>query len=154
MRSSQLDANMMNDKRKNQHTLPSRQLAQVFRFSASDLAANRAGFMSRAQEWGVPLWMRDRFGWVRDYLHFQPKRRRIAKHICGKIHIQQQLHEVHGGRFQIDWRSLTLAGHTERFPLSPAQYRLLSEGVTYHIYYDVQEGILLSLERAVEGCNP
>ena len=142
---------MTKAKRKNQYTLPSRQLAKAFRFSAADLASNRAGFVTDAQRWNLPMFIRW-LGWVGEDLSYSSKNRPIATRICGKIKIQQKLHEVHGGRFQVQWRRLTVEGRDESFSLSQEQASLLSDGLVYHLYYDSRNGNLLSLERATTGC--
>lgn len=143
----------MNAKRKNQHTLPNRQLARIFNFSAQDLSANRAGFISRAQEWGIPLWIRRIFGNIGTGITLKAARRPTVAHICGRAkldYVQQQIHS----HFHTDIReSHYLYIADIRFLLTAAQHRAIGEGMSYHVYFRPQSKHILSLERAIHGCN-
>lgn len=146
----------MGEKQKHQHTLPNRQLAKIYGFSAADLSANQAGFMSLAQEWRIPLWARTSINWAtqsRLMKLFSDKIRRRAEHLCGKIILEYQLHEVHGGRFQMNSYTLVVESYPQRFVITAEQYRVLSDAVHYHVYYDAEMGQILSLKRAMNNCN-
>ena len=150
---SRLGASMMKDKRKNQHTLPNRQLARIFNFSAQDLAANRAGFMSRAQKWGIPLWIRRIFGNIGTGFVLRKPRRSAVAHICGRAkleYVQQQIHSHFHTDIQ-EYHYLHVAD--TRFLLNAQQHRAIGEGIVYHVYYAPQTRQILSLERAINRCN-
>ncbi|MDQ7025758.1 MAG: hypothetical protein Q9P44_09380 [Anaerolineae bacterium] len=144
---------MMNDKRKNHYTLPNRQLARIFNFSAQDLAANRAGFMSRAQEWGIPLWIRRVFGNIGIGISAKAARRPTVAHICGRVKLDYVQRQTHS-HFHTDIREyhyLLIADM--RFLLTATQHRAIGEGMTYRVYFMPQSKHILSLERSISGCN-
>lgn len=147
-------------KRKRQHTLPNRQVAQAFTFSADDLAANRIGFMTRAQEWGVPLALRGIFSTIEQsrlirLLTFS--RRKQVDHCCGRIRLQRELREIWNSRrvdvYEI--HRLMIGDYPIHFPLNRQQYQALTAGIPYHVYYLAHTASMyqvLSLERALDGC--
>ena len=143
----------MSVKRKNQHTLPNRQLARIFNFSAQDLAANRAGFMSWAQVWGIPLWVRRLSSRLGSIMTWRTTRRPKVLHVCGKASLNYVQQEIHAP-FHSDIRELHfLFVDDTRFLLTPYQYRAIGEGIPYHIYYVPQSKRILSIERAIPGCD-
>lgn len=141
------------DKRKRQHTLPNRRLARVFRFSAADLAANRNGYITRAQLWQLPLWLRGSFQRAREWLGAGPvKRRHPAAQICGRAKLrykQLQIQSIFHADF-VEVHELEI--NQMVFRLSPKQYQAIGEGVVYRLYYDAEHKHILSLERALHGC--
>lgn len=144
----------MSEKTKRQHTLPNRQLAKAFAFSADDLAANRLGFISRAQAMSLPLWARANFNGVLEHSFLRrllPTLKKLGK-ACGKISLEVPLHDVHGGRFQIASHVLSLKEANLRFRLTQAQYQVLKNGMSYQIYYEEEPLQILSLE-SINHCN-
>jgi len=149
---------MTESKTKRQHTLPDRRLARAFNFTASDLAANRAGFMSSAQEWGLGLRLRRWLGWLDDVLPlhwFTASRRQTLHHICGRAHISYKQREIYAP-FHVDLievHTVEFEGSDMRFVLSPQQHQAIAERVSYHVYFDLETKQILSLERAIHGCD-
>ena len=143
-------------KRKQQHTLPNRQLARIFQFSAQDLASNRAGFMSRAQEWELALWLRRLFGWVDDLLPLRwltPTRRKRVEHLCGKIRLEYVQHQIQAPFHSDIHESHYLYIGANRFSVTAQQYHSVAENVVFHVYCSSQTRKILSLERAIHGCG-
>lgn len=137
----------MSEKPKRQHSLPNRQLARVFHFTAEDLAANRAGFITKAQEWGVPLWLRN----APFFRHITSNRRKIET-LCGKAKLQYKQLQI-SSLFHADIVEVYLLNiNGFEFRLKPEQYRIISEGIHYWVYYTAANKQILSLERAIQGC--
>lgn len=128
-------------KKSKHHHIPSLRFAKAFNFTSEDLAANRLGFVTREQEWRLPLISRPI---VSPILKLLPtKRRNAVEHMCGDISV--------GRNF------LTVKNYHTKFRLSDRQYELLSheQDVTYHIYYVLvtyDEYRIVSMERADDGC--
>ena len=134
-------------KAKHQHSLPNRQLARAFNFSAEDLAANRVGYITKAQEWGIPLWFRD-FPIIRSISSSRNK----LETICGKAKLQYKQFQI-SSLFHADIVEVYLLNiNNFEFRLKPQQYRIISEGLHYWIYYAPETKQILSLERAIQGC--
>lgn len=147
---------MIDEKRKREAEIPDYRLAKQFNFSANDLSANRAGYMTFAQEWGVPLWVRGRVGWMSDFLpyrQFSRSLRREVGEVCGKVQLSERLHEVSGGRFQVNFRKLLIEGSDLTFGVTSEQARSIVVGNRYVIYYEKNSKQLLSLERIVGKCE-
>jgi hypothetical protein len=143
---------MMSDKRKNQHTLPNRQLARIFNFSAQDLAANRAGFMSQAQKWGVALWLRRLFNVGTDIASRKSRHPTIA-HICGRAKLEYVQQHIHS-HFHTDMQEFHYLHIADtRFLVNAQQHRAIGEGIRYRVYFVPETNQILSLERAINGCN-
>ena len=139
-------------KRKRQHTLPNRQLARVFRFSASDLAANRAGFITRAQEWGFPLWVR----WLGDLpvlSRLAHSRRRQVMSLCGRAKLSYKQFQITSMFYADMIEAHSLSIEHQNFRLTARQYQAIGEGLLYRVYYVPETNAILSLERAINGCN-
>ena len=144
---------MTNEKDKNQHTLPNRQMARIFNFSAQDLAVNRAGFMSRAQAWGIPLWVRRMVGNLGSGIPFRLSQRARISRICGRARLDYVQRQTHS-HFHTDIREYHyLYINDRRFLLTPAQHRIIGEGMPYHVYYEPESLLILSIERAINGCS-
>jgi len=139
---------MIDDKPKRQHSLPNRQLARAFNFSAEDLAANRAGFITWAQEWGIPLFLRAApfFGTIKS------KRRKIET-LCGKVRLEYKQFQI-VSLFHADIIEVFLLSiNGVDFCIRPHQYHIISEGLLYRVYYSPDTKQILSLERALQGCS-
>lgn len=128
-------------KKSKRHHIPSLRLAKAFHFTSEDLAANRLGFVTREQEWCLPLISRPI---VSPILKLLPtKRRNSVEHMCGDISV---------------WRNfLTVKNYHTKFRLTETQYDLLTheQGMTYHVYYVLvtyDEYRIVSMERADNGC--
>ncbi|MEL6405506.1 MAG: hypothetical protein AAFN11_05565 [Chloroflexota bacterium] len=141
-------------KSKRQHTLPNRQLARAFAFSAADLAANRHGYITRAQSWQIPLWIRGTFQSVQERLGFsESKRRQIAASICGRATLRYRQHQIES-IFHADFVEIhELEINNMVFRLSAHQHTAIADGVVYRLYYDADTKHILSLERAFNGCQ-
>lgn len=145
------------NKTKRQHTLSSRRLAQVFRFSAADLSANRAGYMTRAQEWGIPLWMRSTFSRLETSSLIKSltfSRRQKVDSCHGRVRLFRELKEIWNLR-RIDVYTvhyMTVDGYDIRLPLTQEQHQQVQEGIAYDVYYLCHTSTryqVLSLERAI-----
>ena len=142
----------MGDKKGRQSPLPDYRLAKAFKFTSADLTTNRLGFMTRTQEWALPVWSESGIRWLQNnVLAKSGLQRRTVLSICGKIEISEQLHDVHGGRFQIDFLYLKIVGTDARFKISQTQKVSLQNNATYRIYYQEPQRIL-SLEK-VANCE-
>lgn len=146
----------MNEKHKHQHTLPDRQLARAFGFSAADLASNRAGFVSRAQIWGIPLALRPLFLWLEDTLLVRiAGNRQLPRclHVCDRAQLDYRQWQIRS-LFHADFvERYTLEIGDRRFVLTAAQYRCIAGHVAYHVYYLPESQQILSLERATKDCG-
>lgn len=135
------------------NSLPDYRLAKAFKFSFNDLASNRLGFMTRTQEWNLPMWAESPVQWFETRLLARSGIiRRPVKYICGEIAFNDSLHDVHGGRFQIDFLALSIKNTDARFKISRAQKASLREGSVYKIYYEPDSQRILSLER-IDRCE-
>ena len=151
------NSNKPDAKGKRQHTLPNRQLAQAFQFSAQDLAANRAGYSTRAQEWGIPLRLRSIFSAIETsklvrMLTFS--RRQKVDTCSGRVRLFRELREIWSER-RVDLHEIhymTVYGYEMQFPLTQRQYQQVQEGIVYDVYYLCYTSTryqVLSLERAI-----
>jgi hypothetical protein len=139
---------MMEEKPKRQHSLPNRQLARAFNFSADDLATNRAGYMTWSQAWDIPLWLR-RFS----IFHSIKSSRRKIERMCGKAKLQYKQLQI-SSLFHADIIEVYLLNiNSFEFRLTAQQYRIISEGLPYWVYYAPETTHILSLERAIQGCH-
>lgn len=146
---------MTAEKHKRQHSLPNRQLAQAFRFSSADLAANRAGYLTQAQAWSIPLWMRGYFHQLSQWSplkNIASQERKKVGMLCGRVTLsyeQQQIQSIfHSDIIEIYKLRLT----TMDFRLTAQQHQAIGEGVVYRLYYHLDTKQIVSLERAINGC--
>lgn len=136
---------MMSEKAKNQHSLPNRQVAKAFRFSADDLAANRAGFITKGQEWAIPLSLRAFFS-------LRGRRQKVDS-ICGRIHLKYEQYQIHS-LFHADFVEVYHVQLNETsFRITKGQYQTLHEGLHYRLYYKSDAKQILSLERVLNSCH-
>lgn len=146
-------------KRKREPSLPDRRLARAFQFSAADLSANRNGRLSPAQQWGIsPALARflDRLmAWIPavDAPDWLFRRGRVAT-LCGRARLEYKQTQVMS-HFRIDFyeRHYVSFDSMMRFSLTAEQYRALSEGVVYQVYYDPDVPHILSIERPLVDCE-
>ena len=85
------------EKGKRQHSLPDRQIARAFRFSASDLAANRNGFMTLSQAWRIPLQLRGFFHQIGEWSVLKNRmhsRRQSIETICGRVSLSYEQQQI------------------------------------------------------------
>lgn len=144
---------MTAEKQKRQHSLPNRQLAQAFSFSADDLVANRSGYLTQAQAWSIPLWMRGIFQQMSDFSPFKQKQNKTVDMLCGRAVLtyeQQQIESIFHSDFVEVYK---LSINTMQFRLTPSQYRAIGEGLVYRLYYSLETQRIVSLERAISGCS-
>lgn len=143
-------------KRKRQHTLPDRRLARAFGFTANDLATNRAGFMTAAQSWGVPFWLRRMIApFSLAWPSFGGRRPQVQR-LCGRASLRYEQHHIQSifHADMIERYYLDMSDVHRTFMLSAEQYRALSENVSYILYVMSEANTILSLERTLEGCDP
>ena len=144
----------MSEKGKRQHSLPNRQLALAFRFSATDLAANRNGYITRAQQWSIPLWLRSAFQHISVPTFSQnPKQRQRLETLCGRAKLsyeQQQIQSLFHADFVEVYK---LSINALEFRITALQHQALGEGLIYRLYYNPDDKQILSLERAINGCS-
>ena len=136
------------------HALSDVRLARAFGFSADDLAANQSGFLSAKQAQRLPAWLQRPSSWLSRWLPTRQKTSYVARvvSICGQADVQQNLHEVHGGRYQISYRRLSLTGCDVSFRIDPAQVRAIESGARYRVYTEAGSTRILSLERVTGPC--
>jgi len=143
-------------KRKRRPELPDRQIARAFGFSAEDLAANRSGFMSLAQQWDIPASWQRWLPWLALPLAAMTSRREPVRELCGRAHLhyrQTQTFAFHRIDLREHFAVSFGSNQDETFRLTARQYRALSEGVPYRVYCAPDERIILSLERALNHCE-
>lgn len=134
--------------------LPDRQLARAFGFTASDLNANRAGYLSRAQIWGAPPWLQRWLGWLGYFVPVRVSRRPRVRVTCGRAYLTHERREFHSF-FRVDfveYYALQLGEQGMRFPLQAHQHRALTHGIYYQVYYDEDNLHIHAIERAFNQC--
>ncbi len=150
IRSTNMDA-----KTKSLPDVPDRRLAAAFNFTEIDLAANRSGFLSWGQRWG--LGRNGQYVVAKALPFLMHRRSKMPSNqvltVCGRIQLVQHLEQVQRQtKLREDFR-LMLPEHGLIFRLTAAQYRVLAEGVYYQIYYLEMPHHILSLERAMDNCR-
>ena len=142
-----------NKRKTSRNAVPDRQLAQAFGFTMDDLSANRAGYLSLAQQWGIPLALRRTFGLIADWLPVSPAL--PVASVCGRVALERQQYLVMSFYHAetIEKHKLMIADNQLVFHVTPQQYRLIAEGVPYWVYYTPADVVIMSLERAEVGCG-
>lgn len=135
-------------KNKTSYNLPDVRLAKLFRFTADDLSANRGGFLTPRQSGSLPLWM---VRWLPNALKPKPKANNVQR-VCGQLIFEQTLHQVHGGRMQLNFRKLQVVGTDLSFGITVEQAQAIQENTLYAVYFHQDSLALLSLER-VKVCE-
>lgn len=135
---------------------PDIRLAKAFNFTSEDLAANRLGFITSAQETNTVVWQRDLFSRLGTI--FKPlsnKQRAEVGKRCGRVEIN---HEVRPWSDSIS-RSIThmiddysLSIKDKRFILNQARYQAITNKVFYTVYYDVSNYRIVAIERVPYDC--
>ena len=144
----------MSDKPKQSKASVDYRLEKAFNFTLDDMSANRAGFISQAQAWDMPRWAKTSVWSNRMMQSLLPKRSpQQVIHNCGKITVENQLREVHGGRFQMNAHIVSMPSANLRFSVTQGQAQVLSDGSTYHLYYRADTMQILSIERVTQGCQ-
>lgn len=143
---------MTAEKQKRQHTLPNRQLARVFRFSADDLVANRAGYLTQAQAWSIPLWMRGIFHQLSQFFAKNGKQRQGVGMLCGRVNLQYEQQQIQSIFHSDIVEVYKLKLNTMIFRITQDQYQAIGEGLVYRLYYAIDSKQIVSLERAINGC--
>jgi hypothetical protein len=138
----------MDDKTKALPDVPDRRLAIAFNFTEVDLAANRSGFLSWGQRWGLgrhgQKWLPPM---LRPLMRGQPSK---VLTVCGRIQLTQAIEQVQRQtKLREDFR-LILPEHGLMFRLTAAQHRALTDHIFYRIYYLEAPNHILSLERALD----
>lgn len=143
-------------KHRKQPHLPDRQLAKVFNFTADDLEANRNGYLTwrqrnRSEDWLILLgqMLTQRLGG--ETLRDVEQRKNTVDSVCGRIHVNYELKEIHSAR-HTDIRvtcTLLLADTEDGFYITREQYLLLvnRQNIQHRIYFLRETGVVLSIER-------
>lgn len=136
---------------------------KAFQFTRDDLAANRAGFMTLAQQFGFNFTERKLYGWFLrlPFIRRMNKTRRKAYPVRGKIRKHYHSKIIFtgsggsGGGHQdvIEQRRIevvSLEGVTT-FYVTEKQYNALPEHIELTLYYDKMENRIISIERPHEA---
>ncbi|MEM9953723.1 MAG: hypothetical protein AAF846_19090 [Chloroflexota bacterium] len=149
----------MTDKRKYRPQQPLGHLGKAFQFSQDDLAANRAGYMTLAQKFGLKFWERPLYLWA---LQLPPlkwlagKNPKQARRITGKVRKHHHSRVVvfdsggnGGGHQEVleQYRIEIDSGKgVETFYVRAKQYGALPDNLKVTLYYDASEQRILSVE--------
>ena len=148
-------------KSKQQQHEPYGQLGKIFMFSRDDLAANRAGYMTRFQIFGFNFIERKLFGWM---LNLPPirwvKPRKVIK-ATGKIKSKQYSTRVvnssgggEGGGHQVfvEKRQIQFMNGEDGlgFYVTEKQYNSLPQNIEMTLYYEPDENRIVSVEPPYE----
>lgn len=134
------------------HAPPDIRLAKVFQFTGADLAANRSGYKSTKQ--------RGLFDSMLQSVtrRLSPSRKSpppLVSQVCGHARLNHYVvnREQMGRPYFNEYYHLTFDSIDLKFALSAVQFRALSDGILYRVYYDSQQGRILSLERVNDCAN-
>lgn len=142
--------------KKHHNLLPDRRLARAFNFTSEDLAANRLGFMTRAQKWGVPALLRPV---VRPLFSALPTRQRDRLDtLCGALKVVMLTGLDARGYRRHSYTVGFGGGYNITFDINSDQYDVLApqQGVNFRAYYICIHAYtcrLLSLERIDGECD-
>lgn len=143
-------------KHKNQSTLPDKRLAKAFNFSYEDLATNRLGFITSAQEMNIPFWQRALFNRIGSILSPFPKKQRakVGKR-CGRVEVHHKVRPLYNSishtiTHMIDEYRLSI--RDKYFKLNVAQYHAITGDVFYTVYYDTINHRIVAIERIPNDC--
>jgi hypothetical protein len=142
--------------------LPDYRLAQVFDFTAADLAANRNGFLSWGQRYGLGRRGQRWLGrllpvYARLTRWLEPGYSEKVVILCGPVRLTQ--HFELSRRVMLGIYRLELDRPDKvRFVLTVAQYHALNDHIVYRVYYVPDPGgifdqHILSIERADRDCS-
>ncbi len=135
-------------KNKGNSALPDVRLAKVFNFTSEDLAANRLGFITSAQQFNAPIWQRKLFGTLGRYVRFGSARQRVEVGMCcGRA----KLIETRYGNYNIV-RQFKLKIKDFDFGLSEEQFRVLRHNYFYTVYFDKDNERIVAMERVENEC--
>ncbi len=132
---------------------PDIRLARAFDFTVEDLAANRAGYMTWQQRGLFGAKVLRWWSWLTRWLFDGRKNKKRKGHVasvCGRAKLEHYIADRPGPRDTIFYEYYILKFHNSdaHFPLTRQQYRVLSEGVPYCVYYDPgYASEILSIER-------
>lgn len=135
--------------------VPDRRLAVAFEFTASDLASNRAGYVSWAQMMGIPRLLRSLFAPLERVLPRMRKNRPQVRIACGRADLQHYQRE-NFGFFRVDiteFYIMEIENVNEKFTLTREQYQHLNTGIFYRVYYAHDSNWIFSIERADDQCK-
>lgn len=146
-------------KNKGKPTEPYGLLGQAFQYTRDDLAANRAGYMSLAQQFGFKFWERKLYS---GFLTLPPFRwiisnsRRQAFMVVGTVEKHYHSKIIYagsggaGGGHQdlLEQRRIKVMTQDEviTFYVNEKQYNSLPENIEMTVYYDKMENRILSIE--------
>lgn len=147
-------------------TPPDIRLAKAFQFTMDDLLANRAGVLSWRQR-GLSDRIAHRISsglrrlpivgtWLSNA--YPPKKSPYAiQTLCGRIQLEHYVVDRRLDRSTIfyEYYHLVFAGHDRYFVINRQQYEVLTENLTYRVYYQLlgEEKPILSIERIIGRCD-
>lgn len=135
-------------KNKDNSALPDVRLAKVFNFTSEDLAANRLGFITSAQQFNAPPWQRKLFGTLGRYVKIGRARQRVEVGMCcGRA----ELIEIKYDNYNIV-RQFKLKIKDFDFGLSQEQFQVLRHNNFYTVYFDKDNERIVAIERVENDC--
>ncbi|MEL6309640.1 MAG: hypothetical protein AAFN11_19925 [Chloroflexota bacterium] len=153
----------MSEKSKHRPQAPYGNLGRAFKFTQDDLSANRAGYLTQAQQLEFAFWERRVFGWM---VHVPPfawimrQKQRPAHKLVGKArkhHHHRVISTGSGGgggghqdvlsQHRIDVQS-SADDSVSTFYVNEAQYHALPANIELTLYFDPEEHRIVSVERA------
>lgn len=150
----------MSEKRKQGDNQAVGQLGKIFKFSRDDLSANRAGFMTLAQQLGLNFTDRRLFGWLLRITPAQWVKPRMVTVIKGEIKKHFHSRVVYsgsggaGGGHQelLEQRRIEIktSDSVIIFYVTEKQYNALPENIEMTLYYDPLENRIVSVEPPYE----
>ena len=153
----------MSEKRKHSTQTPYGNLGRAFKFTRDDLAANRAGYLTQAQQLKFAFWERRVFGWmvrVPPFAWIMRQKQRPVHKLIGKArkhHHHRVIFTGSGGgggghqdvlsQHRIELQS-SADDSMSTFYVSEAQYDALPANIELTLYVDPEEHRIVSVERS------
>lgn len=142
-----------NKQHKHKHE-PLGDLGRIFQFSRDDLAANRAGYLTLYQQFGLNFWERRAFGWMLSSPIFKWVRPRHVIKITGKAQKQFSSRivitggEYGGGQDVLEKRHIQIIAtdETANFYVNERQFNAIPENIELTLYFDPRENRIVSVE--------
>ena len=143
----------MSERNNQQKHKPYGQLGKIFQFTRGDLAANRAGYMTRFQVFGFNFLERKLFGWILNVPPFSwIKPRKVVK-ATGKIKSKSHtIRNVRGydeaAQISLEKRHIQFMNGNDGlgFYVTEKQYNSLPQNIEITLYYEPDENRIISVE--------
>ena len=144
-------------KNKGNSALPNVRLAKVFNFTSEDLAVNRLGFITSAQQFNAPSWQRKLFGTLGRYVRFGSARQRVeVGKRCGRVTVSEETREIRKSYQRTVTteilRAYSLFIKEKHFSLSEKQFRAVRDNAFYTVYYDMDNDRIVAIEEVYKDC--